>query len=153
MCATPRCSRVLVPPQHVAAMALAVTTDTVPCVIVAGELTVDAALTFSELPPVCSLCGAAVVLQTAALTAHWSPVPQRAAGARPASRPRSLWRSWAQERSSRACGERPSMGGYTATMARGTVTALLLLRILLALDAINHVIRSDDLCGRRGPYR
>ena len=89
-----QCSPVLLLPRHVAAMAVAVTTDIVPRAVVAGELTVDAAQTFCELP-VCPLCDAAVLLQTAALTAHRSPVPRRAAGPRPTSRLRSSWRIWA----------------------------------------------------------
>ena len=100
-----QCSPVLLLPRHVAAMALPVTTDIVPRADVAGELTVDEAQTFCELP-VRSPCDAAVLLQTAALTAHRSPVPRRAAGPRPTSRPRSPWRSWAQERSRRPRAER-----------------------------------------------
>ena len=45
-----QCSPVLLLPRHVAAMAVAVTTDIVPRAVVAGELTVDAAQTFCELP-------------------------------------------------------------------------------------------------------
>ena len=92
-----QCSPVLLLPRHVAAMALPVTTDIVPRAIVAGELTVDAARTFCELP-VRSPCDAAVLLHTAALTADRSPVPRRAAGARPVLRPPSATSSSAQER-------------------------------------------------------
>ena len=44
------CSDMLVLPLHDPAMASAISTDTVPCTIVAGEPTVDVAMTCWQLP-------------------------------------------------------------------------------------------------------
>ena len=147
-----QCSPVLLLPRHVAAMALAVTPDIVPRATVAGGLTVDAAQTFCE-PQV------RFVVRCRRAAADCCPDRSSLARASESGRTTAdieasiaLAQMGSREVTEAAC-RALSMVGCTATMAHGTMAALLLLVMLLACDAMQHLLRSYASWGRRGPQR